>query len=196
MDQRISKWRDGHPFLRQLCPAQHFRNGCGRRTSDLANLGKVTIQNSMFNNSYSHVYQEGRHLALWGSGSHNSAFTIRIGLVTLRLHTALFLKNWISANSCIPEHRYCAAWLWGQDRRFETALLNMRQLEVEESEWSKKPYSYPSNDQHISYSEHDVSESDMSPSVREMHNEISMSVVATAGHGLDLVYSVRKTKPL
>jgi hypothetical protein len=194
MEQRISKWQNGHPCLWQLCSAQHFRKGCGRSTSDQTGFGKPTIQNSKFNNSYSHVYEECNHLCPRRSGSQNSVFTLWICLVPSRLHIALRLENWDTKVFVSLNTGTVLLDGWGQNRSFETVLLFPQQLKDEGNEWSTKPYSYPSTDQYISPSEQDVSESDMSPSISEMHNESSMFVVATAEHGLDLAYSIRKTK--
>jgi hypothetical protein len=48
--------------------------------------------------------------------------------------------------------------------------------------------SVPSDDQNIASQEHDVSDSNMSPSVSEMQNENSTCVLATNEQGLDLVH--------
>ena len=89
MEQRSSELRNGHPCLRKLCSALHFRNGWGRSTSQRNDFGKSTIQNSRFNHSHGDVYQKRSHLCTRRSVSHNSIFLLCIGLVLSQLHKTL-----------------------------------------------------------------------------------------------------------
>jgi hypothetical protein len=53
-----------------------------------------------------------------------------------------------------------------------------------------------SSDQNILFYENDVSERDMVPSVNGTQNENSICLVARIEKGLELVHSIKKTKPV
>jgi hypothetical protein len=160
MEQKITKWRNGYPCLRQLCSTDHFRNGCGRSKSHKTDFRKPTIQNSGFVHSHGDVTQKRRHLCPRRSESHNSIFTLCIGLVPSQLHTTLLMKNWISQYFCVPDYRYHAAWRKRTKSRFWNYSFKSVTASRGGTEWSTEPHvlnirylymeSVPSDDQNIS----------------------------------------------
>jgi hypothetical protein len=56
---------------------------------------KTAILNSKFVHSHGDVYQKHRHLCPLRNGSHNSIFTLCIGLAPSQLNTKLFIENWV-----------------------------------------------------------------------------------------------------
>jgi hypothetical protein len=62
IEHRISKWRKGHPCLREYCSAQDLRNCCERSMSDETDFGKPVILNSTFIHSHGDVYHKLRQI--------------------------------------------------------------------------------------------------------------------------------------
>jgi hypothetical protein len=92
MDYKIPKWQIGHPCLRELCSAQGFRSRCGLKMTDGTDFGKPAILT--FVHSHGDVYQKHRHICPLTNVSHNSIFTLCVGLVPSQLNTKLLIENW------------------------------------------------------------------------------------------------------